>query len=174
MLPRIIKRFPIAFKSDSNLVIRDDDSMSSLDERATFETMRVSLVAIRDLVDGRTWFAYRLLLLFVHTVLIIDVKCEKAGVPTIGSHEDLKIRFTAHLFHEGRRLHEDWEKEDLGKCVAEEFVCPISLELPVQPIVARDGGIYERSAFQAYIDLQRSSNRIIRVGSREYVLSPLT
>ena len=35
--------------------------------------------------------------------------------------------------------------------LAEEFVCPISTELPVDPVTAADGRVYERSAIEGWI-----------------------
>ncbi|EOD04748.1 hypothetical protein EMIHUDRAFT_105678 [Emiliania huxleyi CCMP1516] len=35
--------------------------------------------------------------------------------------------------------------------MAEEFVCPITQELPVDPVTAEDGRVYERSAIEAHI-----------------------
>ena len=50
------------------------------------------------------------------------------------------------------------DKEDIKKLrsaidqVAEDYLCPISQELPVDPVTAEDGRIYERSEIQRHID----------------------
>jgi len=36
--------------------------------------------------------------------------------------------------------------------VVKEFVCPISLELPVEPVMAEDGRVYNRADIKSYID----------------------
>eukprot|EP00562_Extubocellulus_spinifer_P023367 CAMPEP_0178632020 /NCGR_PEP_ID=MMETSP0698-20121128/11314_1 /TAXON_ID=265572 /ORGANISM="Extubocellulus spinifer, Strain CCMP396" /LENGTH=269 /DNA_ID=CAMNT_0020271473 /DNA_START=40 /DNA_END=849 /DNA_ORIENTATION=+ len=36
--------------------------------------------------------------------------------------------------------------------VAKEFICPISLELPVEPVTAEDGRVYNRADIQKHID----------------------
>ena len=48
--------------------------------------------------------------------------------------------------------------------MAEELVCPITQELPVDPVTAEDGRVYERSAIEAHI----------RGRSAEALKSPIT
>jgi len=36
--------------------------------------------------------------------------------------------------------------------VADDWVCPITCELPIDPVVAEDGRVYERAAIQEHID----------------------
>ena len=36
--------------------------------------------------------------------------------------------------------------------IAKEYVCPIALELPVDPVTAEDGRVYNRSDIQKHID----------------------
>ena len=43
--------------------------------------------------------------------------------------------------------------------ISEEFVCPISLELPVDAVTAEDGRIYERSCIAAHISINADSLR---------------
>ena len=38
--------------------------------------------------------------------------------------------------------------------MAEEFVCPITQELPVDPVTAEDGRVYERSAIEEWLGQQ--------------------
>ena len=55
------------------------------------------------------------------------------------------------------------EKEDNKKLrsaidqVAEDYLCPIGQELPVDPVTAEDGRIYERTEIQRHIE-QRADN----------------
>ena len=41
--------------------------------------------------------------------------------------------------------------------IAQEFICPLSLELPVDPITAEDGKVYEREMTEKLIETQGSS-----------------
>mmetsp|Transcript_13012 Transcript_13012/g.27561 ORF Transcript_13012/g.27561 Transcript_13012/m.27561 type:complete len:298 (-) Transcript_13012:991-1884(-) len=43
--------------------------------------------------------------------------------------------------------------------VAEEFVCPLTLELPLNPVIAADGKLYDRDAIQEVIRRQGSAFR---------------
>jgi len=49
---------------------------------------------------------------------------------------------------------------------AAEFVCPITLELPIEPVTAEDGAIYERDAIEKYFLMRTSQGLALR--------SPLT
>ena len=40
---------------------------------------------------------------------------------------------------------------------AEEFVCPITQELPIDPVLAEDGRVYERSAITAWLRTNNTS-----------------
>ena len=43
--------------------------------------------------------------------------------------------------------------------VADEYLCPITLELPYDPVMAEDGNVYERSAAERHISETSSSGR---------------
>merc|ERR1712008_223305 len=43
--------------------------------------------------------------------------------------------------------------------VADDWVCPITCELPIDPVTAEDGHVYERSAIEAHIRTKRANLR---------------
>lgn len=43
--------------------------------------------------------------------------------------------------------------------IADEYVCPITMELPLHPVMAQDGKIYERSAIEELIERQGNALR---------------
>lgn len=57
-----------------------------------------------------------------------------------------------------RELEEDSEKSKRFKevigSIADEYVCPITTELPVDPVTAEDGHVYERWAIEKCIQMQ--------------------
>jgi hypothetical protein len=64
---------------------------------------------------------------------------------------------------------QDDEKEEDSKMPAvavESYLCPITLELPWDPVTASDGRVYERTAILEYIKSQRKNGKEVR--------SPLT
>jgi TPR repeat protein len=50
-----------------------------------------------------------------------------------------------HVQESERKTRQQWS-------VAEELLCPICLELPLDPVIAEDGRIYEQSAIQKHIN----------------------
>jgi hypothetical protein len=62
--------------------------------------------------------------------------------------------------------------ETVMNSIADEFVCPIAGELPVDPVQAEDGKIYERAAITKWLArAQRSPTTNLAMGSN---LSPAT
>ena len=55
------------------------------------------------------------------------------------------------------------------KVAADELICPITLELPFDPVVAEDGRVYERSAIEQYMAQTNKSST-----SRQALRSPMT
>ena len=56
---------------------------------------------------------------------------------------------------------------------AEELVCPITQELPTDPVMAEDGRVYERSAITAWLRTNiNSPHTRERMGSRSRISSP--
>eukprot|EP00966_Prymnesium_polylepis_P096755 2241540-Prymnesium_polylepis.1 len=43
--------------------------------------------------------------------------------------------------------------------MADEWVCPITFELPLDPVLAEDGSTYERCAIKEHIRVQRGNLR---------------
>ena len=68
-----------------------------------------------------------------------DMPRKRAASPTSQKEEDNK------------RLRSAIEQ------VADEYICPISQELPIDPVMAEDGQIYERTEIQRHIE-QRADN----------------
>ena len=63
-----------------------------------------------------------------------------------------------------RQAEQDKENAELAnqmresiKDVAAEYVCPLTLELPVDPVMAKDGRIYERSHILAWLSRNATS-----------------
>ena len=46
--------------------------------------------------------------------------------------------------------------------IAAEFVCPLTQELPVNPVIASDGHVYEQSAFQQLVSVAKAENKPLR------------
>ena len=72
---------------------------------------------------------------------------------------------------EKRRTHAE-DREDLKRLKTsvdsslEEYVCPISIELPTDPVMAMDGYIYQRSEIEEWIEIKR--------GTASGITSPVT
>ena len=47
--------------------------------------------------------------------------------------------------------------------IAKEYVCPIALELPVDPVTAEDGRVYNRADIQQHIDNSKRNNLLSAV-----------
>lgn len=54
--------------------------------------------------------------------------------------------------------------EKRQKMIADDLICPINLTLPLDPVTAEDGRVYERIAIERYIESKRG----------EYLVSPVT
>ena len=63
----------------------------------------------------------------------------------------------------GREAAEDATGQELRKTknalneAFAELVCPITFSLPVDPVTAEDGNVYERSAIEDWLEKQRKS-----------------
>lgn len=56
--------------------------------------------------------------------------------------------------------------------VADDLICPITLELPFDPVTADDGRVYERSAITKHIQMAKEDSQ--EEGGRQQLKSPLT
>ena len=45
--------------------------------------------------------------------------------------------------------------------ITDDLICPITLELPIEPVTAKDGQVYEKSAIETHFRLCREQNRPI-------------
>ena len=50
-----------------------------------------------------------------------------------------------------------WKIEDNVEKFTTHLLCPITLELPVDPVVAEDGNVYERNAIEAQLKVRLKS-----------------
>ena len=63
----------------------------------------------------------------------------------------------------GRAAAEDETSQELRRTKSavneamNEFLCPITFSLPVDPVMAEDGNVYERSAIEEWLEQQRKS-----------------
>ena len=85
---------------------------------------------------------------------------KKRQKSTSGNKAELKER----LFKRCRKEREEEEKtslQNLKKAVEAtlfEYVCPITCELPVDPVTAMDARTYERSAIEEWIQVKQRAN----------------
>ena len=47
---------------------------------------------------------------------------------------------------------EEFKIRSAIECTGDDLVCPISFELPIDPVIAEDGHVYERSALRAWFE----------------------
>ena len=62
--------------------------------------------------------------------------------------------------------------KDASDTVASEFTCAISYELPINPVTAGDGQIYERGAIEAWIAKTKAENRVLRSPKHNTPMGP--
>ena len=113
---------------------------------------------------------------------VADLKDElrKRKLPTDGLKADLEKRLDAanqgvaeeamnNVERQGRCRAEAETKrcKTVMNSVADEFMCPITQELPVDPVTAEDGKIYERSAIETWLgNNERSPSTGASMGTR--------
>ena len=68
----------------------------------------------------------------------------KRKLPTDGLKAVLEQRLSDATQQESKRV------KTAMNSIADEWVCPISQELPINPVMAEDGKIYERAAIAKY------------------------
>ena len=60
---------------------------------------------------------------------------------------------------EEKLAHASKRAKHVANTIAEEFLCPITQELPAQPVIAEDGKIYERTAIQKWFTKQETDHK---------------
>ena len=91
------------------------------------------------------------------TVSELRSELGKRKLSTRGTKGELQERLLAATSQE----HEDESKRVKGvfESIADEYLCPITHELPIDPVTAEDGKIYERSAIDRWLWEQRPQAR---------------
>jgi hypothetical protein len=78
----------------------------------------------------------------------LERECRKLGMNTDGNINKLRLRLLGLAEDESpARENKRQKKNNLG----EDLVCPITMELPWDPVTAGDGYVYERSAIEQHI-----------------------
>ena len=105
----------------------------------------------------------------------LRAQCGSKGLEASGSATQLKRRLLEHITstdnpHDETRagspsapscLEDPPSAPETNKtcqAIAKEFICPITHDLPFDPVTAEDGRVYERNAIQVFID--RNSNNL--------------
>ena len=91
---------------------------------------------------------------------VADLKDElrKRKLPTDGLKADLVARLDAADQQVAEEAVQGFKKcKTVMNSIADEYLCPITQELPVDPATAEDGKIYERSAIQTWLDKNERS-----------------
>ena len=101
---------------------------------------------------------------------VADLKDElrKRKLPTDGLKADLVARLDAADQQVAEEAVQGFKKcKTVMNSIADEYLCPITQELPVDPATAEDGKIYERSAIKTWLEKnQRSPSTGAPMGKR--------
>ena len=91
---------------------------------------------------------------------VADLKDElrKRKLPTDGLKADLVARLDAADQQVAEEAVQGFKKcKTVMNSIADEYLCPITQELPIDPATAEDGKIYERSAIQTWLEKNERS-----------------
>ena len=78
----------------------------------------------------------------MHTVEQLRSELGKRKLPTVGLKAELEQRLSAAEQQESKKVRTAMNS------IADEWLCPITQELPINPVMAEDGKIYERAAIE--------------------------
>ena len=79
------------------------------------------------------------------TVVQLRAELGKRKLPTEGLKAELEERLEAAKAEEIKRT------KNAINGIADEYICAITHELPIEPVTAQDGRIYEQSAIQRWL-----------------------
>lgn len=89
----------------------------------------------------------------------LQTECRKANLSAVGSTQVLRKRLRGWLTSQKRAVEENAVSESgdsrptkRTRSAADDLLCPITLELPFDPVTAEDGRVYERSAITTHIE----------------------
>ena len=91
---------------------------------------------------------------------VADLKDElrKRKLPTDGLKADLVARLDAADQQVAEEAVQGFKKcKTVMNSIADEYLCPITQELPIDPATAEDGKIYERTAIEAWLGKNKRS-----------------
>jgi TPR repeat protein len=78
------------------------------------------------------------------------------AMPPNHSAMSLKRKAAADATEENKKLRSTIDS------LADEYLCPITQELPVDPVTAEDGRVYERSAIEAWLGRERPEGQLAK------------
>jgi hypothetical protein len=97
----------------------------------------------------------------MHTVEQLRSELGKRKLPTVGLKAELEQRLSAAEQQESKKVRTAMNS------IADEWLCPITQELPINPVMAEDGKIYERAAIEEWLrKQQRSPNTGAAMGTK--------
>lgn len=85
------------------------------------------------------------------TLVQLRAELGKRKLPTEGLKAVLEERLEAAKTEEAKRT------KSAINGIADEYICPITHELPIEPVTAQDGRIYEKSAIQRWLSEHQRS-----------------
>ena len=89
----------------------------------------------------------------------LERECRKLGMYTDGNINKLRLRLLGLTEDESpARENKRQKKND----IAEEFTCPITMELPWDPVTAADGHVYERAAIEQHIKQSKKNKQRLK------------
>ena len=89
-------------------------------------------------------------------------ECRKANLKATGPAKQLRERLHENLQSEKTISSEFSESPKKNSAAVDDLICPITLALLFDPVVAEDGRIYERSAIEQHIKTMQESSSALK------------